>query len=112
MDLSKTEQKRMLKDFVGAFIHEHIREYFDGWTLVESFDRHSPFENAMLVTPNHSEIKVFMPNSTKKNIYMERENTINVWFDIYGEGKEEMLEFDRIGELIDYLIEQYESENL
>ena len=109
MILSKTEQKRMLKDTYSEYASaQKFHGYFDGWKCVVNFDRNSPCENLMFVTPIGTEIKVFMPNSTQQCVEVEQFNTICVWFGDDGFPED----FDNEEVLIDYLIEQEINDNV
>lgn len=108
MILSKTEQKRMLKDTFNEYDSAKILGHFEGWECVINFDRHSPCENLMFVTPIGTEIKVFMPNSTQQCVDEEQFNTICVWFGDDGFPED----FDNEEVLIDYLIEQEINDNV
>lgn len=108
MKLSIAEQKRMLKDTYNEYDSAKLIGHFDGWECVINFDKNSPCQNLMFVTPFGTEIKVFMPNSTAQYVYDEQFNTIDVWFGDDNEPEE----FDNEEVLIDYLIEQEQNENV
>lgn len=108
MKLSIKEQKRMLKDTYNEYDSAKLVGHFDGWECVINFDKNSPCQNLMFITPIGTEIKVFMPNSTAQYTYDEQFNTIDVWFGDDGFPEE----FDNEEVLIDYLIEQEQNENV
>lgn len=94
------------------------REYFptawNGWKFIRNFDRHSPCENMAIVTPNGSEVKIFVPNSDKEDLYNEEYNMFSVWIDMFGMGEKNgyPLEFKYGEDVVGYLFEQWNSDNL
>lgn len=86
---------------------------WDGWTFIRNFDRHSPCENMAIVTPNGSEVKIFVPNSDKEDLYNEEYNRFSVWINMFGMGENGYpLEFKYEQSVVGYLFEQWESDNL
>lgn len=86
-----------------------------GWKFIKNFDRHSPCKNLLVVTPNGSEIKIFTPNSFVENWDNEEFSKWSVWIDVFGThwtADEEVIEFDAIEEVVDYLLEQWYSNNV
>ena len=113
--IDRATQRRMidLLNFDFADLKRYNKGAFEGWEFIKDFDRHSPCENMLIVTPNGSEIKIFAPNSYVENWDNEEFNTWSVWFDVFGIGEdEEPLEFDELEEVSGYLLEQWDSNNL
>lgn len=112
--IKKEYQQKLLDLLCEDFrdVSKHIGA-FDGWEFVKDFDRHSPCRNLLIVTPNGSEVKVFVPNSHVEDWDNEEFDRWLVWFDVFGMGEDdEPLEFDGLDEVVDYLLEQWYSNNV
>lgn len=115
MGLEYKTQDRLLKMLCEDFaeVKRCTPKAFEGWVFTKDFDRHSPCRNLMIQTPNGSEIKIFVPNANITNHYQEEFSEWSVWFNVYGMGEDdEPMEFDLIVEMVDYLLDQWDSNNL
>lgn len=115
MRIEKELQGRMLDLLIQDFgeVKRYTPKAFDGWYFITDFDKHSPCRNVLICTPNGSEIKIFVPNSHVEDVYNEEFDMYMVYFNVFGEGEDdEPLEFDMIDEVVNYLLEQWESDNL
>ena len=113
--IDRATQRKMIDSLYCDFadLKRYNKGAFEGWEFIKDFDRHSPCENMIIVTPNGSEIKIFTPNSYVENWDNEEFNMWLVWFDVFGMGEDkEPLEFDELEEVSDYLLEQWDSNNL
>ena len=115
MRLSREHQKT----FLDLLEHDFrvSREYFptawEDWKFIRNFDRHSPCENMAIVTPNGSEVKIFVPNSDKEDLYNEEYNRFSVWFNCFGMGENGYpLEFKYGEDVVGYIFEQLQNDNL
>ena len=93
------------------------KEYFptawDGWEFIRNFDRHSPCGNMAIVTPNGSEVKIFVPNSDQEDLYKEEYNRFSVWINMFGMGENgHPLEFKHGEDVVGYIFEQWHNDNL
>lgn len=115
MRLTREKQEHLLNLLYQDFgeVKRHTPRAWDGWEFIKPFDLHSPCANMCVVTTNGSEIKIFTPNSFFENWDNEEFNKWSVWFDVYGMGESENPEeFDSIEEVVGYLLEQWDSNNL
>lgn len=115
MGLSRQEQQTLLDLLCQDFgeVKHHTPKAFEGWEFVRDFDRNSPCRNLLIATPNGSEIKIFVPNSWKEDWDNEEFNTFSIWFDVFGMGEDENPEeFDSIDNVVGYILEQWDSNNL
>ena len=115
MRIDKELQGRMLELLIQDFgeVKHYTPKAFDRWRFTNDFDRHSPCRNLLIETPNGSEIKIFVPNSHTEDVYNEEFDMYMVYFNVFGMGEDsEPLEFDMIGEVVNYLLKQWESNNL
>ncbi len=118
MRYSKEEQEQFLHELLHDFqvSKRFLQDAFLGWEFIPNFDRHSPCRNMAIITPNNSEIKIFVPNSRKENVNQEKFNTYEVAFDVFGMddhmSKETYLEFNDPEDVVGYLYEQYINDNL
>jgi hypothetical protein len=115
MVLTKEHQRTFLDLLEHDF--KLSKEYFpmawDGWKFIRNFDRHSPCVNMAIVTPNGSEVKIFVPNSDKEDLYNEEYSRFSVWFNCFGMGEnEDPLEFKYGEDVVGYLFEQWVSGSL
>lgn len=115
MRLTREQQQRLLDLLCQDFgeVKYYTPKAFEGWEFVKDFDRHSPCRNLLISTPNGSEIKIFVPNSHITDWDSEEFDQWLVWFDVFGMGSdEEPLEFDQLDEVVNYLLEQWDSDNV
>jgi hypothetical protein len=115
MRLKREHQQRLLDLLYEDFgeVKRYTPKAWDGWEFVKDFDRHSPCRNLLIATPNGSEVKIFVPNSHIEDWDNEEFDRWLVWFDVYGMGEdEEPLEFDSIEEVVGYLLEQWDNNNI
>ena len=115
MTLTRKEQSTLLDLLSKGFenVKHHNPGAWEGWQFVKDFDRHSPCANMCIVTPNQSEIKIFTPNNTSNNLDNEEFCDWIVWFDVFGMYEEDTYEeFDSSDDIVGYLLEQWESDNL
>lgn len=117
MRYSKEEQDQFLHELLHDFqvSKRFLQDAFVGWDFYPNFDRHSPCKNMAIITPNDSEIRIYVPNSRRENLNQEKFNTYGVAFNIYGAahlGAELHEEFDSPEDVVGYLYEQYINDNL
>lgn len=115
MRLKREHQQRLLDLLCQDFgeVKHYTPKAWDGWEFVKDFDRHSPCRNLLIATPNGSEVKIFVPNSHIEDWDNEEFDRWLVWFDVFGMGEdEEPLEFDALDEVVNYLLEQWDNNNI
>ena len=115
MVLKKKHQQKLLDLLCEDFgeVKHYTPKAFEGWEFIRDFDKHSPCRNLMITTPNGSEIKIFVPNSYVENMYKEEFDLWAVWFNVFGIGEDEKPEeFEKIDDLVNYLLEQWDNNNV